>query len=87
MNRIWSEIYKPDKHATSKLTDLFTFEYFMMPHKQFEEENFYAKAKELKTRFEVTSKDSLFLNDEEQKNLPIDGLPTYVSSAWQSIRE
>jgi hypothetical protein len=59
----------------------------MLPHKQFEEENFYAKAKELKSRFEVSSADSLFLNDAQQKNIPLDGMPHYVEQAWHSIRE
>jgi hypothetical protein len=87
LNRIWSEIYKPEKFANSKPSDFFEFEYCMLPHKQFEEENFYAKAKELKVRFEVSSSDSLFLSDSQQKNVPLDGMPTYVQQAWHSIRE
>lgn len=59
----------------------------MLPHKQFEEENFFAKAKELKSRFEVNSQDSLFLSDAQQKNVPIDGMPHYISQAWDSIRD
>lgn len=59
----------------------------MLPHKQFEEENFFAKAKELKSRFEVSSQDSLFLSDAQQKNVPIDGMPHYISQAWDSIRD
>lgn len=33
LNRIWSEIYKPDKFANSKPSDFFQFEYCMLPHK------------------------------------------------------
>jgi protein SEY1 len=29
----------------------------------------------------------LFLPDAQQKNVPIDGIPHYISQAWQSIRE
>ena len=33
LNRIWSEIYKPEKFANSKPSDFFQFEYCMLPHK------------------------------------------------------
>lgn len=36
-----------------------------MPHKNYQEEAFLKKAKELKNRFEVSASDSLFLNDSE----------------------
>jgi protein SEY1 len=65
LNRIWSEIYKPEKFANSKPSDFFQFEYCMMPHKQYQEEQFFEKAKELKGRFEVGATNSLFLSDSE----------------------
>ena len=63
LNRIWSEIYKPEKFANSKPSDFFQFEYCMMPHKQFEEENFFKAAQDLKSRFSVNANNSLFLPD------------------------
>lgn len=48
LNRIWSEIYKPEKFANSKPSDFFQFEYCMLPHKIFEEENFFKAAQDLK---------------------------------------
>lgn len=35
----------------------------MMPHKEYAEEQFFEKAKELKCRFQVDVTNSLFLND------------------------
>jgi len=40
LNRIWNEIYKPDKFANSKPSDFFNFDYCVLPHKQFEEDKF-----------------------------------------------
>ena len=51
LNRIWSEIYKPDKYIDTKPSDFFQFEYCCMPHKNYQEDEFFAKAKELKERF------------------------------------
>ena len=41
LDKIWTEIYKPDKFANSKPSDFFKFEYCMLPHKQWEEAGFY----------------------------------------------
>ncbi len=35
LDKIWAEIYKPDKFANSKPTDFFKFEYCMLPHKDY----------------------------------------------------
>ena len=51
LNRIWSEIYKPDKYIDTKPSDFFQFEYCCMPHKNYQEDEFFSKAKELKERF------------------------------------
>ena len=87
LDRIWSEIYKPDKFANSKPIDFFQFEYCMMPHKMYQETLFFDKAAELKERFTVEAKDSLFLGDAEQKNIPLDGLHVYIDKSWESIKE
>jgi hypothetical protein len=59
----------------------------MLPHKIYQEESFLQKASELKSRFEVGVTNSLFLSQAEQKNVPMDGLPHFISQAWDSIRQ
>ena len=86
INNIWEKIYKPAHLSNSKATDFFQFEFACMPHKNFQEDQFLAKAKELRNRFAVGATDSLFLSEAEQKNLPIDGMPIFVDQAWESIR-
>ena len=58
-----------------------------MPHKMYQESLFYSKAAELKDRFRVDVSDSLFLNDADQKNIPIDGLHVYIDKSWESIKD
>lgn len=59
----------------------------MLPHKHYQEEAFIQKTSELKQRFEVGVTCSLFLSQAEQKNVPMDGLPHFISQAWDSIRQ
>lgn len=86
IRRIWSEIFKPEPLKDSKPEQFFQFEFAMMPHKIFEEQKFYDKAKELRNRFEVKNPNTLFLSDAEQKNIPIDGMPIFIERSWTIIR-
>ena len=86
INTIWDKIYKPAEYAKTKAADFFKFEFEALPHKNYQKEEFYAKAKALKERFEVTAGNSLFVSDEAQNNLPIDALPRFVENAWDTIR-
>ena len=56
----------------------------MLPHKIFEEERFFEKAKQLRARFEVDALDTLFLSDAEQKNVPMDGMPIFIDACKAS---
>lgn len=87
MEAVWESIYKPEKFANTKPKDFFQFDFCLMPNKVWLEEAFIEKAHELKARFKVSAKDSLFLSDAEQKNVPIDGLPIYIEKSWEMIRD
>lgn len=63
VNKIWGEIYKPEQYVNSKPTDFFNFEYCMLPHKQFMEEQFIEKCKDLRARFDPNSPQALFNHD------------------------
>ena len=80
LKQIWSEIYKPEQYADSKPEDFFSFEFAMMPHKIFEPDAFETKARELRSRFDLTANDTLFLASSEanQQVVPIDGMPMFV---------
>ena len=58
----------------------------MLPHRHFQEESFFASAKQLKERFTLGTPNSLFLASGEEKNVPLDGLAVFVTQAWDTIR-
>ena len=86
MNKIWSEIYKPDQFKHSKPSDFFHFEFCMLPHKIFEEEKFVQKCKALRNRFDENEPDSLFPRSEVGKTIPLDGLSIFIQNTWEKIR-
>jgi len=57
----------------------------MLPHKIFEEEKFYEKAKILRNRFDVKATDTLF-PVQDGKNVPMDGLSIFIDKTWEKIR-
>lgn len=86
VNKIWSEIYKPDQFKHSKPSDFFHFEFCMLPHKIFEEEKFVQKCKALRVRFDENEPDSLFPRTEVGKTIPMDGLSIFIQNTWEKIR-
>ncbi len=57
---IWNEIKKPKEYQLTKPTDLFSFEYVILPNFLYERERFNKECQRLKSRFNPTSRDSLF---------------------------
>ena len=60
INKLWGEIYKPDKYKDSKAEDFFEFDFVFMPHKVYQEELFIQKVGELKQRFQYGHEKSLW---------------------------
>jgi len=58
----------------------------MLPHKIYDEENFFVKCKELRGRFSTEAEDTLFPNLEE-KSIPMDGLSIFIDTTWKVIRD
>jgi hypothetical protein len=84
---IWAKMYKPEKFKDSSPDQFFNFEFVMLPHKVYAEQGFIEKVKELKDRMTVGSADSLFLQDSEQKQVPLDGMPVFIEQSWTMIRD
>lgn len=56
-----------------------------MPHKKYQPEKFKEKCIELKGRFSRDANNSLFPKS-DSKPVPIDGLPVYIDSTWNVIK-
>ena len=88
IDQIWGEIYKPEQHANSVAKDFFQFEFVMMPHKIFREEDFFATGRELKARFDKNAENTLFdSTTDDGLKVPIDGMPIYVGQTWSVIKD
>jgi hypothetical protein len=85
VQKIWSEIYKPPELAHSKPSDFFDFEYCMLSNKIFLEEKFYEGCMNLKHRFDVGAKNTLFPSL-DSKNVPMDGLSVFIDKTWEKIK-
>lgn len=84
ISKLWDEIHKPDAHKDTKATDLFEFDFEMMPHKVYEEEKFVERAGQLRERFSRGEGRSLF--SAKANNVPIDGLGIFLEQTWATIR-
>jgi hypothetical protein len=58
-----------------------------MPHKIFEEHKFNEEAKKLRSRFYRSAENSLFFPDSHPKDIPIDGLPTFMRQILAIIKD
>ena len=78
LDKIWTAIYKADKYKESTLEDFFVFDFEFLPHKEYDEEEFYERGNKLRERFgkKPTEPDALFLPRDEEHDppVPIDGL-------------
>lgn len=83
--KIWSEIYKPEQFKTAIPQDFFDFEFAMLPSKIYLEPQFLETCAELRNRFNPANSETLFPSL-EQKIVPLDGLPLYIESTWEKIR-
>jgi hypothetical protein len=58
----------------------------MLPHKIYQEEQFFDKCKALRARFDENTPNSLFPKSEVGKTIPLDGLSIFIESTWEKIR-
>lgn len=86
VNNIWNEIYKIDKFQNTSPHDFFEFEYYMMPHKLYQPQEFNEAGEKLRQRFRIDDSESIFPNV-DSTNVPIDGLPMFIENCWTCIRE
>jgi hypothetical protein len=85
IKKIWDEIHKPEKFANNVAEDFFDLEFEFMPNKMFCPKDFKESVGNLRTRFDVGSNNSLFL-EKSSDNVPLDGLAFYMEQNWASIR-
>ena len=92
LNKIWSNISKPQGLEDSKISDYFDFAFAALPHKVLQPDKFVSEVAKLGTRFTAghrSSKDQEFSGGvflpEYHRRIPADGLSVYAEGVWDQI--
>eukprot|EP01099_Mayorella_cantabrigiensis_P004283 TRINITY_DN3211_c0_g2_i6.p1 TRINITY_DN3211_c0_g2~~TRINITY_DN3211_c0_g2_i6.p1 ORF type:complete len:630 (+),score=149.63 TRINITY_DN3211_c0_g2_i6:486-2375(+) len=87
LEKIWTDIIKPDDFKESKVQDFFDFDFTGLPHKLHAPDEFETKVNLLKTRFFISDQHDYLLDKKYKGEVPSDALPTYIARVWQTIKE
>lgn len=88
--KVWEGVSKPAALANSGISDLFHLRFMALPHYELQRPEFEAAVGQLRHWFFqpdklVTPKPPLFEGDATFRGIPLEGLPSYLKSCWQSI--
>ena len=86
INKIWTEIQKPERFANSTPKNFFKFEFITLPHKVYCPKEFDAETAKLRLRLEAGSEGYVFSHIVKEKNIPSDGLMQYFKQIWAEIQ-
>lgn len=97
LSRLWDSISKPAGLEKSTIHDYFDFQFYGLPHKGYQPEQFVTETKKLSTRFREDKKDprlnalngefsdgGVFL-PEYHRRIPADGFARYAEGIWDQI--
>lgn len=97
LTRLWESISKPAGLENSTIHDYFDFQFYGLPHKGYQPEQFVAETKKLSTRFREDKRDTrlnalngefsdggVFL-PEYHRRIPADGFAHYAEGIWDQI--
>lgn len=82
MQRIWTDLSKPEECKNSKLDDFFDLEFASISHKVFKPEDFEYDIKRLGDNF---SDEILFNAGKYHKKIPVDAWALYSKQIWEQI--
>lgn len=86
MANIWAEVQKPEQHAASQMTDFFDFTFVALPHKIFQEKEFFDAVKALKHRFTDPANPQYLWDKAFSPDIPADGFGHYLEQIWETIQ-
>lgn len=89
MAEIWSTINKSSEFENTTYDQVFSLQFFTLPHKKLLAAEFDRGVEELRKWFSDSSHPSYMFNtpDHRAKSVPADGMGVYCQQLWQTIRE
>lgn len=85
LNIIWTQISKPDEFASSKASDFFDFQFFPLPPRPHQPQEFEAKALELGKRLNNRSHSDTLWSEHYSPDVPMDGFSTFCDNVWETV--
>lgn len=87
IDKIWSQLMKPDEFKDSLVTDFFDFDFITFPHYVLQRDNFDKKLDSLRERFIDEKVNNYLFEKKYKKSVPIDGFNHYANNIWKTIQE
>ncbi|KAJ1660408.1 Dynamin-like GTPase that mediates homotypic ER fusion [Dispira simplex] len=85
LDRIWSELSKPEGLESCTIDDFFDFTFTSLPHKLLQPENFSDQVAQLRQRFVNRRNPQYVFQSQYHKMIPADGFPKYAAAIWEKI--
>jgi protein SEY1 len=82
VDKIWNTIAKPEAAVGTSFSNYFDLDFFALPHKVLEPEQFKAAGRRLREKFH---NGDLFLK-EYSRGVAADGFSSYAESVWETVR-
>ncbi|KAJ3030319.1 UNVERIFIED_CONTAM: Dynamin-like GTPase that mediates homotypic ER fusion [Siphonaria sp. JEL0065] len=85
LEKIWSDLSKPDSKKDSSIHDFFTFAFSGLPHKIFARNDFEAQVSLLRNKFTDPSNSEYVFQPILHKRVPADGFSSFANGIWERI--
>jgi protein SEY1 len=84
---IWENVTRPQQFQNATIDSLFHLKYYVMPHFKLQKEAFAESVGTLRRWFgDSHCANYLFRHPAMFRGVPLEGLPAYLTSCWESIR-
>lgn len=85
LNKMWSELSKPDGLKDCQIDEFFDFMFTALPHKILQPERFESGAVTMRERFVDRDNSDFVFKPHYHKRIPADGFSHYAESIWEKV--
>ncbi|KAI9331858.1 root hair defective 3 GTP-binding protein [Obelidium mucronatum] len=85
LEKIWSDLSKPESKKDCSIHDFFTFAFSGLPHKIFARQDFESQVAQLRTKFTDQTHAEYVFQPILHKRVPADGFSAFANGIWERI--